>query len=308
MQQPPNPNSQYPQQQWQQQTNYGQPQSYYPPPPMLPQQQQWNPQQPPYPPQQQWNPQQPQYQPPMPPPKKKSRKGLFIILGVILAVALIGCIGVSAMVNAGGQATQQALNQTSTQVTQPSQATQQPTLQPTPKPTAQPTQAVRQVTGKATTLGAGTFSGGKDVPVGLYNVTAPGQSGNFIVTGTDTYNEIFGQGVTKIRVQISDGDQIQLSGLSSVTFTPVSTPFVTTHTPATLYAGTFIVGQDIGAGRYVATTTPGSSGNFIVSGANSVNEILGQNGAGGVPNVTTDLSDGDVITISGLGQVTMTPT
>jgi len=177
----------------------------------------------------------------------------------------------------------------------------------TDQPSATPIHAVRQVQGKATTLGAGTFSGGKDVPVGLYDVTAPGQSGNFIVTGTDTYNEIFGQGVTKIRVQISDGDQIQLSGLSSVTFTPVSKRFVTTHTPVTLYAGTFIVGQDIGAGRYVATTTPGSSGNFIVSGTDSVNEILGQNGVGGVPSVTTDLSDGDVVTISGLGQVTMTP-
>jgi hypothetical protein len=67
------------------------------------------------------------------------------------------------------------------------------------------------------------------------------------------------------------------------------------------------VGQDIGAGTYVATTTPGSTGNFIVNGSNSVDEILGQNGAGGVPSVTTDLSNGDVITISGLNQVTMTP-
>ena len=46
----------------------------------------------------------PQYQPQMPPPKKKSRKGLFIVLGVILTVALVGCIGVVALVNAGGQA------------------------------------------------------------------------------------------------------------------------------------------------------------------------------------------------------------
>lgn len=169
------------------------------------------------------------------------------------------------------------------------------------------TPAERQIKGTATTLGAGTFSGGKDVAVGLYDVTAAGQSGNFIVSGTDSYNDILGQGVTKIRAQISDGDQIQLSSLSSVTFTPVSTPFVTSHTPVTLYAGTFTVGQDIGAGRYIATTTAGSSGNFFVHGANSVNEILGQNGFGGVPNVTTDLADGDVITISGLGQVTMTP-
>jgi hypothetical protein len=69
----------------------------------------------------------------MPPPKKKPRKGLFIVLGVILAVALVGCVGIAAMVNAGGQAAQQALNQTSTQVAQ------LPTIQPTTKPTHAPT-------------------------------------------------------------------------------------------------------------------------------------------------------------------------
>jgi flagellar basal body-associated protein FliL len=71
----------------------------------------------------------------MPPPKKKSRKGFFIVLGVILAVALVGCVGVAAMVNAGGQAAQQALNQTSTQVAQ------LPTIQPTTQPATKPTQA-----------------------------------------------------------------------------------------------------------------------------------------------------------------------
>jgi hypothetical protein len=106
---------------------------------------------------------------------------------------------------------------------------------------------------------------------------------------------------------MSNDDQIKRSRLSSVTFTLVSTPFVTTHTLATLYAGTFIIGQDRGAGRYVATTTPGSSGNCFVRDNNSVNEILGQNGYGGVPNVTIDLTDGPVTTISGLGRVTMTP-
>jgi hypothetical protein len=82
MQQPPNPYSQYPQQQpsqplppqqqWQQQTNYGQPQSYYPPPPMPPQQQ-WNPQQPPYPPQQHQQ-----------PPKKKSSFWLTLFFGFFI--------------------------------------------------------------------------------------------------------------------------------------------------------------------------------------------------------------------------------
>lgn len=212
------------------------------------------------------------------------------VLTIILVLFVIGMIGA-----AGGSKTSTSSNGSSN--TQVNTRTEQPTIAP----------AVRQVKGTVTTLGAGTFTGGKDVVVGLYDVTAPAQSGNFIVHGANNYNDIFGQGITKIRAQISEGDEIKLSGLSSVTFTPVSEPFVTTHTPVTLYAGTFTVGQDIGAGRYVATTTTGSSGNFIVHGNNSVNEILGQNGFGGVPSVTTDLTDSDVIIISGLSQVTMTP-
>jgi hypothetical protein len=169
------------------------------------------------------------------------------------------------------------------------------------------------VTGTATTLGAGTFTGGKDVAVGLYDVTpGSGQSGNFIVSGTDSYDEILGvsdgQGVPKVRVQISTGDSIQISGLSQVVFTPVTAAFVTTHTTTTLYAGTFTVGQDIGAGRYVATPGAGESGNFIVTGSDSVDEILGGSSAdGGVPSVTTNLTKGDAIQISGLSQVTLTP-
>lgn len=175
------------------------------------------------------------------------------------------------------------------------------------------TPAARQVKGTAVTLGAGTFTGGKDVAVGLYDVTpAAGQSGNFMVSGTDSYNEILGDagaagGVPKVRVQISNGDKIEISGLSSVSFTPVTTPFVTAHTTTNLYAGTFIVGQDIGAGRYVATPGSGQSGNFIVSGNDSYNEILGGDSSmGGVPSVTVSLSNGDVIDISGLSQVTLT--
>jgi len=178
--------------------------------------------------------------------------------------------------------------------------------------TAKTAPATRQVVGTATTLPTGNFTGGKDVPVGLYDVTTTaGHSGNFIVSGDDSYNEIlgtgYGQGVPKARVQISNDDKIQISSLSKVIFTPVSTPFVTTYTPVTLYAGTFTVGQDIAAGRYVASAATGSSGNFIVSGVDSVNEILGTSSGMGVPSVTTDLTDGDVITISSLSQVTMTP-
>jgi hypothetical protein len=193
-------------------------------------------------------------------------------------------------------------------------STQHATAAPTTTTRAPTTSTVpiRKVVGSATTLGAGNFTSGTDVPVGLYDVTTgPGQSGNFIVQGTDSYDEILDSsgmnGVPKVRAQISTGDQIQISGLSRVTFTPVSTPLVTTHRHVTLYAGTWTVGQDLGPGRYVATPGAGQNGNFIID-SEGVNEILGSDiTSGDVPSVTFSVQDGDVVNISGLSQVTLTP-
>jgi hypothetical protein len=181
-----------------------------------------------------------------------------------------------------------------------------------PTTTTKPKVAGRTVRGTAVTLGAGNFTGGHDVAPGLYDVTpGAGQSGNFIVQGTDTYDEILGGsadlGVPIVRAQISKEDRIQISGLSQVIFTPVTSPYVITHSLVTLYAGTWTVGRDLGPGRYVATPAAGQSGNFIIENE-GVDEILGgDTSVGGVPNVTTTVKKGDVIEISGLSQVTMTP-
>jgi hypothetical protein len=88
----------------------------------------------------------PQRQPPMPPTKRKSRKGLFILLGVILAVALIGCIGVTALVNAGGSGTGGSTSPSTPTPTATSATiskvipTGAPTAKPKPIPTQKPTQ------------------------------------------------------------------------------------------------------------------------------------------------------------------------
>jgi hypothetical protein len=162
------------------------------------------------------------------------------------------------------------------------------------------------------TLGSGSFTGGTDVAPGLYDVTTgQNQSGTFIVKGKDAYSETLAssgsQGVPEIRVHISTGDQIQISSLSQVFFTPVSTPFVTTQAVANLYAGTWTVGQDLGPGTYVATPGTGDSGTFDIK-AEGVNAILGSDPTRGeVASVTFTVADGDVIRISGLPQVTLTP-
>ncbi len=218
-----------------------------------------------------------------------------VLTAIIAFVVLIAIVGVS-----GGSDNSKPDNS--------SQASSSPAKTTKTKHVKKP--AVRKVKGKATTLGAGTFTGGKDVVVGLYDVTpSPGQSGNFIVNDGSSYNEILGTesgGVSKVRVKISKGDKIQISGLSIVSFTPVKTPFVTSHKKTKLYAGTFVVGEDVGQGRYKVTPGPGQSGNFIVNDGLSYNEILGSS-AGGVSSVSVDLQNGDKISISGLGVVTFTP-
>lgn len=162
------------------------------------------------------------------------------------------------------------------------------------------------------TLGSGNYTGGADVASGLYDVTTgPGQGVHFIVTGTDSYNEVLassgGEGVPEIRVQISNGDQIHFSGHAQVTFTPVSTPLVTTQRAASLSAGTWTVGQDLGPGRYVASPGAGESGTFAIP-REGVNATLGDDpNLGAVRSVTFNVENGDVIEISGLGQVTLTP-
>lgn len=57
-------------------------------------------------------------------------------------------------------------------------------------------------------------------------------------------------------------------------------------------------------GRYVAAPGPGQSGNFIIMDE-GVNEILG--GSMGGSSVTLYVKKGDLIEISSLSQVVMTP-
>ena len=210
--------------------------------------------------------------------------GVALVLGTIIAIA-----------SAGSNKTE--LNPLTTNTSTPNTETKKEE-----KP------AERQVQGTATTIGTGTFTGGKDVAVGLYDVT-PGasQNGNFIVNEGASYNEVLGSGfgVDKVRAKISQDDVIKISGLSSVTFTPVTAAFVKEYKAVDLYAGTFVVGEDVGAGRYTVTPGAGQNGNFIVNEGASYNEVLGS--GFGVPSVTANLKNGDKIKISGLNKVTFTP-
>ncbi len=179
-----------------------------------------------------------------------------------------------------------------------------------PSPTPSAVGPTRVVQGVAKTLGAGNYLGGTDVAPGLYNVTVgPGQSGFFTVQGTDSYDERLGDGgVPEVRARISTGDQIAIGRLFQVNFTPVTTPYVTTHIRVTLYAGTWTVGQDLGPGRYVATPGLSQKGTLVIATEDVDATLAGNPNQGGRPNVTFTVKTGDVIAISQMSQVTLTPT
>lgn len=229
------------------------------------------------------------------------------ILSVIIVLIVLAGIG-SALNNGDDKTTTTNSTKQDTANTKTSTSTDSNTDKSTTKVKE------RQVQGKATDLGAGTFTVGKDIEEGLYDATPTDGSGNFIIqneTQADlSVNEILGDassmGISKVRVKLVKDEQIQLASINSTHFEPVTAAFVTEHKAMSLYSGRWVVGEDIGSGRYIATPANGA-GNFIVygkMGMPKVNEILGD---GGVQQVTINLDDGDIITIMSLNQVDLTP-
>lgn len=168
-------------------------------------------------------------------------------------------------------------------------------------------------TAEAVELFTGKFEVGKDLKHGRYEITCEAGSGNlFVYEGEMPYvnevlassaDESLGFGVTKIVVDIEDGNIVEISGINKVFFTPATIELKTT-----LSSGNYIVGRDVPAGDYIATA-PSGSGNFFVydkSGYPEVNEILGKDEYGmAVEKVKLSVKDGQKIVISGLESVVL---
>lgn len=159
-------------------------------------------------------------------------------------------------------------------------------------------------------LSAGEHFVGQQIEKGIYDVTFSNGSGNFFVHSSDDNllsNEIGGNsGISKYRSILPDGSRIKLNGIKA-TFTPVKRTILP-YEDLELYAGYWLVGQDLTNGRYKVTTTGSNSGNFMVfssNGSNKTNEILG--GSYGVDEVIVNLKDGDLIQISSLSKVNFIP-
>jgi hypothetical protein len=174
---------------------------------------------------------------------------------------------------------------------------------PSPSPTVGAQAAVNNSNAQPATLGQGVFVVGKDLPEGRYVITpADGQTGGLVVSNQSDpviVNEVLGgpNGVPSVTSDLRPGDQVKVTGLSSISLAP------STAAPATtLTAGNWTVGVDLKAGNYViAPVQAGEIGTLKVTRGSDppvVSETLG--GTQGVSNVSVELQDGDVVSLSGL--------
>lgn len=162
-------------------------------------------------------------------------------------------------------------------------------------------------TAKLTTLGAGSYIVGSDIPPGRYTVTSS-NSGNLSITDPSDFsgytNEIVGgeHGVKSVTIDAKTNQSIKISGTDSMVFTPAVTELL-----SSLSSGTWVVGIDIKPGKYTVTA-PSGSGNINITSKNLssyVNEILTADTSDkyGVTTINVTLENGNIIRISSLDQV-----
>ena len=184
----------------------------------------------------------------------------------------------------------------------------------TPAPTDAPVFVRDQSQAKLTVLeGKGEFDpllGGADIPVGRYVITVDvviasnvtGYIGNVLaineVMGTVGYSP------SNITADIVEGEKIFVNVGSVITFTPADT-VVTTQ----LTAGSWIVGTDIPAGKYVCKIDlDGTSMSIMVYSADLM-ENIGEYQVGGnssLPEVELAFEEGQIIFIERAGTLTCT--
>lgn len=90
-------------------------------------------------------------------------------------------------------------------------------------PTEETEQSKEEIKSVDFTIGSGKYTVGDDVTAGKYNVSTPNDMGNLIINGDLTYvNEILGTSedwaVNNVRVELFEGDVIEISGLQQVDF------------------------------------------------------------------------------------------
>ena len=105
-------------------------------------------------------------------------------------------------------------------------------------------------------------------------------------------------GVPSVTVDLAEGDEVELMGLSMTTFTPVKERTMSN----VLTTGTWDVGTDIEPGSYEVTTTGSKSGKIMVyegvGGLPLVNEPIDPKGELGPESLTVELEEDQQVIVS----------
>ena len=162
--------------------------------------------------------------------------------------------------------------------------------------------------GEETSLDSGTYTVGEDIEAGRYEVTSDDYMGitirnaDDLSTYTDSVNGGSEDSVDKHIVFLDDDYTVEVSDYSSssdavVDFAPYESTGVTELTP-----GQWIVGEDFPAGVYDIEIDPTDSyGDLVISrqlDSNRARFLLGSVDYGGVLEVTTNLEEGELVTLN----------
>ena len=162
--------------------------------------------------------------------------------------------------------------------------------------------------GEETSLDSGTYTVGEDIEAGRYEVTSDDYMGitirnaDDLSTYTDSVNGGSEDSVDKHIVFLDDDYTVEVSDYSSssdavVDFAPYESTEVTELTP-----GQWIVGEDFPAGVYDLEIDPTDSyGDLVISrqlDSNRARFLLGSVDYGGVLEVTTNLEEGELVTLN----------
>lgn len=160
---------------------------------------------------------------------------------------------------------------------------------------------------KEVTLKAGAYEVGKDVMPGYYTVTLTGTgkidiydaNGNELLQGS--VSEGSSTGTATVKVQLNQGEKIDLSGFEEAKLTPYVHKYL-----STLNEGTYTVGDSVKAGKYTIDIPAGAGSVSVLNslGIPVYNEMTteGQNN-NEAQKVNLDLQNGDIININGINGV-----
>lgn len=170
--------------------------------------------------------------------------------------------------------------------------------------------------GEATTLGEGTFTVGEDIAIGRYRATSTEGYGNLFVydeegrltvgaTMSEASEDSSRPRSSEVVIFLDEGDEVEISGIDHVDFTPYETTEV-----YELIIGQWVVGEDFPAGIYDISLEENENLGYLkvstVKDYDTSRFALGSSAYGGTTEFTAAFEAGEVVTIEWVAKVVLT--